>query len=146
MADESDSLREFLAGERLDDVALFLSSEYGTDKLSQLGEPVEGGVVIVVPGEKGRGAFSAATGMDTMEFARTAMSRDGEIDPLLNGGDCPEQSGEHAVRFVFAFAEAENEGVGGLYAEGDVIHAYAHCACGGSYSHKWVVGERPPVA
>ena len=143
MGDESDPLGEFLAGERLEDVALFLSEEYGTDRLAQLGEPVEGGVVIVVAGEKGRGAFSAATGMDTMEFARTAMNRDGEIGPLLNTGSCPEQAGDHSVRFVFAFAEAENEGVGGLYAEGDVIHAYAHCACGTSYSHKWVVGERP---
>ncbi len=146
MGDESDSVREFLAGNRLDDVALFLSDEYGTEKLTQLGEPVENGVVIVVSGEKGRGAFSAATGMDTMEFARTAMNRDGEIAPLLNGGDCPEAGPDHAVRFVFAFAEAENENVGGLYAEGDVIHAYAHCACGTSYSHKWVVGDRPPVA
>jgi hypothetical protein len=31
--------------------------------------------------------------------------------------------------------------VGGLYAEGAVVHAYAHCECGTSYSDRWVVDE-----
>lgn len=143
---ETDPLAEFLAGERLDDVALFLADEYGTDRLTDVGQPVEGGVAIVVPGDKGRRAFSAATGMDAMDFAREAMNRDGEIAPLLNDGSCPADGDSHAVRFVFAFAEAQNDGVGGLYAEGDVIHAYAHCFCGANYSHKWVVGDRPTAA
>ena len=32
------------------------------------------------------------------------------------------------------------EAVGDIYAEGDVIHAYAACECGTTYSDKWVVG------
>ena len=145
MTDETDGrLREFLAGERLDDVALFLSTDVdGVERLREIGEPIDGGAVIVVPGEDGRSAFASATGMDAMEFARDAMNGDGEIAPWLNDGVCPATDGDHAVRFVFAFAEAENDGVGGLYAEGNVIHAYAHCRCGTNYSHKWVVGDRP---
>ena len=142
--DDAGRLREFLAGERLEDVALFLAADQlDGERLREIGESVPGGVALVVPGEQGRSAFSSATGMDAMEFARTAMSENGEIAPSLNGGVCPAGDGDHAVEFVFAFAEEENEGVGGLYAEGDVIHAYAHCACGTSYSQKWVVGDRP---
>ncbi|MEZ3145094.1 DUF5807 family protein [Halobaculum sp. MBLA0143] len=143
---EGGALASFLAGERLEDVAIFLADEY-TDaegRLAEIGDEVDGGVVLVVPGEKGRRAFASGTGMDAMEFAQTAMNVDGEISPGLDGGECPEAGDDdrHAVEFIFAFAEAENEGVGGLYAEGDVVHAYAHCACGTSYSHKWVVGDR----
>ena len=32
----------------------------------------------------------------------------------------------------------EDEAVGDLYAEGDVMHAYAACDCGTTYSEKWV--------
>jgi hypothetical protein len=31
--------------------------------------------------------------------------------------------------------------VGGVYAEGDVVHAYAQCACGTAYSDRWVVDD-----
>jgi hypothetical protein len=151
--EEHGALGEFLAGERLDDVAIFLADDYldADGRLAEIGDAVDGGVVLVVPGEKGRRAFASGTGMDAMEFARMAMNADGEIAPLLNDGDCPEDDAAdavesdgdaHSVQFVFAFAEEQNDGVGGLYAEGDVMHAYAHCACGANYSHKWVVGER----
>ena len=46
---------------------------------------------------------------------------------------------DHDVRFVFAFVEDQNDSVGGLYADGDVMHAYAACDCGTTYSEKWVV-------
>jgi hypothetical protein len=89
--------------------------------------------------------------MGAMEFAKAAMDAEGEIARTLDDGACPfaddatdadEGSDDHEVQFVFAFAEAQNEEVGGLYAEGDVVHAYAHCTCGESYSHKWVIGDR----
>jgi hypothetical protein len=142
-------LSEFLAGERPEDVALFLTDDYldedGT--IASHGEAVEGGVVLVADGEQGRSIFSAGTGMDAMQFAKGAMGTEGEIAADLAGGVCPasESAGEetdHTVQFVFAFAEEQNEEVGGLYAEGDVIHAYAHCDCGKSFSQKWVTGER----
>ncbi len=139
-------LAEFLAGDRPDDVALFLTHEYMDDqgKIADMGEDVENGVVLVVPGDKGRQAFSAGTGMDAMQFARGAMETESDIDPDLGGGECPDSGdGEsHAVQFVFAFAEAQNQEVGGLYAEGDVVHAYAHCECGTNFSDRWVAGER----
>ena len=143
-------LDAFLAGKRLDDVAIFVSDAHlaGSDRLTELGESVDGGVVIVVPGEKGRQAFSAGTGMDAMAFAKEAMGTEGTIAPRLDAGVCPAADGtegteaDHEPEFVFAFAEEKNEEVGGLYAEGDVIHAYARCSCGESYSHKWVVGDR----
>jgi hypothetical protein len=138
-------LTEFLDGERLEDVVLYLAEDQLDEagKLAEAGEERENGVVLVVPGDKGRKMFSAGTGMDAMEFAKEAMGEEGEIARDLSGGECPAGEGEeHEVQFVFAFAEAENQDVGGLYADGDVIHAYARCACGAAYSQKWVVGSR----
>ncbi|ERH12855.1 MAG: hypothetical protein J07HB67_01881, partial [halophilic archaeon J07HB67] len=81
-------------------------------------------------------------GMDAM--SRTDGDADGRRDqPPTRRRVCPAADGDgHEVEFIFAFAEEENEGVGGLYAEGDVVHAYAHCGCGASYSHKWLVDSR----
>lgn len=144
-------LDEFLAGERLDDVVFYLSDAYLDDdsRLRNVGTETDGGVRLILDGETGRSAFEAGTGMGAMEFAKTAMGAEGTIARSLDGGECPfaDDAGEtpdedHDVSFVFAFAEAQNEEVGGLYAEGDVVHAYAHCACGESYSHKWIVGDR----
>ena len=139
----SDPRAEFLAGERLDDVALFLAASYvSDDRLEEFGERVDDGVVIVVDGERGRNAFRAATGIDAMAFAKSAMALEGRIDNDLAGGQCPETStdgDDHGVQFVFAFAEEQNEDAGGIYAEGDVVHAYARCRCGTSYSDRWTV-------
>ncbi|WP_435061977.1 DUF5807 family protein [Halobaculum sp. EA56] len=140
-------LAEFLAGERLDDVAIFLTHEFLDEqgRIANMGEAVEDGVVLVVPGDDGRKAFASGTGMDPMQFAKEAMARDGVIYPDLGGGECPDAAekpgDEHRAEFVFAFGEERNAEVGGLYAEGDVMHAYAHCSCGTDYSHKWVMGE-----
>ncbi|RLM53324.1 hypothetical protein DVK02_14115 [Halobellus sp. Atlit-31R] len=138
-------LEAFLAGERHEDVALFLTEAYldSQGKLPKMGETVDSGYVLVVPGDDGRRAFAAGTGMDAMEFARGAMDQRGHVSRDLDGGECPAagDGDDHDVEFIFAFSEAQNEEVGGLYARGDVIHAYAHCACGESYSDKWVVGE-----
>ena len=132
---------EFLAGERLDDVAIFLPDDQLDEegRLRELGEPVEGGVVLVVDGEKGRQVFKAGTGLDLMEFAQGAMGTEGHIDAGLNSAETPD-GGD--VEFVFAFAEAKNEEVGGLYAEGDVVHAYAKSSGGAAFSDRWVVGSR----
>jgi hypothetical protein len=142
----TDSKRDaFLAGERPEDVAFFLAEDAVDDlgKLEDYGESVPGGIVIVVDGDDGRNAFQAATGKDPMAFAKQAMAEEGVVSPSLTGGTCPEGEGpDHGTRFVFAFAEEENEEVGGLYGEGDVIHAYAQCECGTAYSQKWVAGER----
>ncbi len=45
------------------------------------------------------------------------------------------------MKFIFSFAEAQNEEVGGIYEEGDVVHAYAKCTCGTTYSDRWVVDD-----
>ncbi|QHS16812.1 DUF5807 family protein [Halopenitus persicus] len=146
------ALDEFLAGERLEDVVLFVSDDFLDDdsRLRSIGTERENGVLLVVDGERGRSAFQAGTGMDAMGFAKQAMGTDGTIARTLDGATCPAADDasaggpdeDHAISFIFAFAEAENEEVGGLYAEGDVVHAYAQCECGESFSHKWVVGER----
>jgi len=137
----------FLDGERHDDVALFLTESYldSEGKLPRMGEAVDSGHVLVVPGDDGRRAFAAGTGLEAMEFARGAMETRGHVSRDLDGGECPRRDADpeasHEVEFVFAFSEPRNQEVGGLYDRGDVIHAYAHCACGASYSDKWVVGE-----
>ncbi|OYR53864.1 DUF5807 family protein [Halorubrum halodurans] len=140
-------LETFLAGDRLDDVVFYLSDAYLDDdsRLREVGTETDDGVRLVLDGETGRSAFQAGTGMGAMEFAKEAMANEGAIARSLDDGECPVAEADdedHDVRFVFAFAEGENPEVGGLYAEGDVVHAYAHCTCGESYSHKWVVGER----
>lgn len=139
-------LDEFRAGERLDDVALFLTHDYldGEGKIANYGEEVDNGIVLVVPGDDGRGMFAAGTGMDAMEFAQGAMDKKGDIAADLDGGECPDAGADenHTAKFIFAFAEAQNEEVGGLYAEGDVIHAYTQCECGTAYSDRWVTGEK----
>lgn len=155
----SDLREAFLAGERHDDVALFLADSFvSDDRLERFGERVEGGVLLVVDGERGRNAFQAATGTGAMEFAGSAMNVEGEIDDDLTGGRCPEDGGsdetgatsdeptgdgdeddDHNTRFVFAFTEAQNEDVGGIYADSDVLHAYAQCSCGSAYSDRWAL-------
>jgi len=138
---------EFLAGERVEDVAFFLHEDTvgNADALADHGEQVENGMVLVIDGDSGRSAFQSATGIDPMGLAREAMASDGEIDRDLTGGVCPNEEEEpdenHTAKFVFAFAEAQNEEVGGIYEDGDVIHAYAVCPCGEKYSEKWVVEE-----
>ncbi|WP_255193279.1 DUF5807 family protein [Natronobeatus ordinarius] len=138
----SDAREEFLAGERPEDVALFLADSFvEDDRLERFGDRVDGGYLLVVDGERGRNAFQAATGVGAMEFAGAAMGLEGIVDGDLTGGTCPNEleGGDHEVQFVFAFAEEQNEEVGGIYAEGDVIHAYAQCRCGTAYSDRWTV-------
>lgn len=141
-----DKLQAFLAGERLDDVAIYIDEgQLGDDhNLGEAGEEVDTGIVLVVPGETGRNAFAQATGIGAMEFAKEAMGREGEIESTLAGGVCPDEGDgdAHNIEFVLSFAEAQNEEVGGMYEEGDVIHAYGHCSCGVNFSQKWLAGSR----
>ncbi len=138
----------FLAGDRPADVLTYLADDAVSNPgaLEAHGERVDGGTVLVLPGDDARSVFGQAAGIDPMALARDAMDTGGEIHRDCTGGVCPagEGSGDgspHRARLVFAFAEAQNEEAGGLYAEGDVIHAYVACACGERYSDRWVAGE-----
>lgn len=133
----------FLAGDRPDDIAIYLADSIVDDpaELTDLGYRTDEGILLIVEGESGRQVFKQATGLDAMAFARQAMDTDGEIAADLTGGTCP-HCGEDALRLLLAFVEEQNEDVGGMYAEGPVIHAYAQCACGLAYSTKWVAGSR----
>ncbi|MFC6940988.1 DUF5807 family protein [Salinirubellus sp. GCM10025818] len=135
----------FRRGERVDDVCIYLHEEGvgNVEALSEMGIRTDDGVLLVMPGEEGRAAFQRATSLDPMDFAGMAMDTDGEIDEDLTGGNCPDagDGADHYVKFVFAFAEAHHPEMEGLYAEGDVIHGYAACACGKTYSEKWIAGE-----
>jgi hypothetical protein len=141
----------YLAGDRTDHVALYLSDSYvsDVDSLADRDDAHrvdDGGVVLVVDGDAGRSVFQKLTGMEAMEFGSTAMQTPGHVDGDLAAGDCPDAADgpgeDHHVEFAFSFAEAQNEEVGGLYSEGDVVHAYAYCSCGTAYSDKWLAGER----
>lgn len=135
----------FLAGDRPTDVHIYLSEDAlsNAEALADHGERVDGGVVLVMDGERARTVFQRATGIDPMAFAQQAMGTEGAVAPGCTDGTCPsDEDGNHAARFVFAFAEEQNEDVGDLYAEGDVIHAYVACTCGERYSDKWVAEER----
>ena len=145
---EGGDLEAFLAGERPGDVALYLADEHlrNAEALAAHGERVEGGLGVVLAGERGRRLFPSVAGDDPMAFARSATRREGAVDRDLDGGTCPDagngEDADHAIRFVLAFAQERTEDVGGPYEEGDVVHAYAQCACGTAYSDRWVVGER----
>ena len=134
---------EFLAGDRPDDILIYLHEEGvgSIEELAEIGVRVDDGVVLVLPGEEGRAAFQRATGLDAMDFAGMAMDTDGGIDADCTAGSCPDAdgSGGHYAKFVFAFGEEQNDDVGGIYAEGDVRHGYAACACGTTYSEKAVL-------
>jgi hypothetical protein len=138
---------EFLSGERVEDVLFFLHTDAvsNPEALATHAESVEDGHVLVLPGDDGRSAFQSATGIDPMALAQDAMDTDGDISDDLTGGECPSADStpdtSHTARIIFAFAEAQNDDVGGLYAEGDVIHAYAVCTCGERYSDKWVSAQ-----
>lgn len=140
-------LDAFLAGRAPDNVAIVLSDDVLSNPaaLDEYAEPLEGGLALILPGTTGRSAFQQATGQDPMAFARAAGEREGRIDRDLSGGACPEADGSpgeaHRPTILFAFAEARNEELGGLYAEGPVVHAYAHCSCGTRYSDRWTVGD-----
>jgi hypothetical protein len=163
----TDAAREaFLAGERPEDVLVYLADRAvsGIEALADHGQRVEGGVVLVLDGERGRRVTERATGTDPMDLAGAAMDVKGTIDLERFSGTCPaaadasgsasdstdagdsdapdDSEGTHALRHVLAFAEERNAEVGGRYAEGDVIHAYAVCACGTAYSDYWVADER----
>lgn len=133
----------FVAGDRPDDVLVYLPEAVlgNPDALADVGEPVEGSVVIVVPGEEGPGALESAVGVDPMDFAQDAVGNEGTVARDCTDATCPAGEGAagHDLQFLFAFAEAENPDAGDRYAEGDVIHAYAQCACGERYSDRWVV-------
>lgn len=134
----------FLAGDRPDDVLVYLAEAILGDPaaLEDVGEPVEGGVVLVAPGDDGRQALRSAVDVDPMALAQDAVGTEGAVDRNCTGATCPAagDGADHALQFLFAFAEAENPEAGGLYAEGDVVHAYAQCACGERYSDRWVAG------
>lgn len=141
--------QEFLSGERPEDVLIFLSEGEvsNLDSLADHGERVNGDLVIVLDGEEGRSVFERMVGVEAMSFAGTAMDTEGTISSDCTSGECPskhpdEPDADHQVRFLFAFTEEQNEAVGGLYADGDVIHAYAACTCETTYSDRWVVEER----
>lgn len=133
---------EFLAGERPSEVHVFLSEGAvgDLDALEPHGERVENGIVLVMDGERAREVFQRTTGIDPMALAKDAMGTDGTVTEDCTAGTCPDGGGDgHAPELIFAFAEEQNEEVGGIYADGPVIHAYVACECGTRYSDKWTV-------
>lgn len=137
--------RAFLSGERPEDVLIYLNDTVvsDSDALAEHAARVENGVVLVLPGDHGRSAFERIVGVPPMSFAGEAMDTDGSVAADCTSGECPnaDDPENHQVRVLLAFAEEQNEEAGGLYAAGDVIHAYAGCTCNTTYSDRWVVGE-----
>lgn len=149
------SLSAFLAGEHPEAVAIYLAEGAlrNAEAIADRAETVEGGYVLVLSGEHGREVFSVVSGEPPMEFAQEASRREGTVDRDLTGGDCPDddaneaddggerETASHDARFVLAFVQEQTEDAGGLYEEGDVVHAYVSCDCGVAYSDRWLVGD-----
>lgn len=139
-------LETFLAGRAPDHVVIVLADAVvdEPDVPDAYAERVDGGLALVLGGATGREVFERVTGQDPMAFARSAGDRDGRVSRDLSGGDCPDAEpgdapDDHLQRLLLSFAEAQNEAIGGLYAEGPEVHAYVECACGTRYADKWVV-------
>jgi len=133
----------FLDGERPSDIHIFLheDSVSNLDALEAHGERLAEGIALVLDGDEARGIFQRTTGIDPMGLAQDAMGTDGEIGSECTTATCPDGE-DHTPQFIFSFVEEQNEEVGGLYAEGAVIHGYVACECGTRYSDKWVVEEQ----
>jgi len=143
----TDALDAFLAGERPDDVAIYLADEAVDDpgKLAEYGHRIDGGLLLVLDGETGRSVFQRATGVAPMGFAKRAGAETGSVAADLTGGTCPDAadgSGDHRARFSLSFVQPQTDGVADRYEEGDVVHAYVQCSCGAAYSERWLAGER----
>ncbi len=137
---------EFLAGERPEDVLFFLHEDAVSNPgaLAEYADEVEDGHVLVLPGDDGRSAFQSATGIDDGTGSagdgnrgrhRRRPDRRGLSDRRGGAGERPHDPIRLRLR------RGTERGRRRLYAEGDVVHAYAVCACGERYSDKWVVGE-----
>ncbi|PSQ41267.1 hypothetical protein BRD10_00665 [Halobacteriales archaeon SW_12_71_31] len=75
----------------------------------------------------------------SVEHAEDGDIGDGEDGDVEDGENADAEGGDdHHARFLFAFVEAHQPDGQGLYAEGDVVHAYAQCSCGVAYSDRWV--------
>lgn len=147
----TDARSEFLAGERPDDVAIYLADDVVDDpeKLLPYGERTDDGVLLILDGQKGRSVFQKATGVGPMAFAKQSGDRSGLVYDDLTGGTCPELAeaknpnpDDHRARFLLSFVQPQTEGVADRYEEGDVVHAYVQCACGTAYSNWWIAGEK----
>jgi len=138
---------EFLAGERHGDVTIFLHADANAEleDLAAAGIETDDGAFIVIDGEQGRSVFQTATGRDPVGLASEARENESHVEADLTGGECPsdeDESSDHFSKYIFAFSEAQNEAVDGIYAEGDVMHAYVVCNCGTTYADKWLLDER----
>lgn len=137
----------FLAGERPDDIAIYLADDVltgDTTALTERGERLDDGVFLVVDGDRGRDLFDDLLGIDAMAFAGEAMQTDGEVAHDLRAGTCPvANGGDHHLSVLLSFVEPAHEDVGGRYAEGAVVHAYAACTCGQTYADRWTVDTAP---
>lgn len=136
----SDSLAAFTAGDRPADIAVYVADSVvdRPDRLGAVGTRVADGTVIVLPGDKGKAVFERTIGESAMDFAGRAMQHSGVITRTLDGGQCPDCSAD-AVELLLAFVEEAHPEVGGRYADGPVLHAYARCRCGTHYSDSWSV-------
>lgn len=137
----SDRLAAFVRGDRPDDVAVYFADEYAdTDSLANRGQRVDGGVAVVLAGAKGRHLFERITGLEAMAFARATGDRSGSIAAGLTAAQCPAGTGpDHGLQFLLAFVQPRTPEAGGRYAEGDVLHAYAACRCGTTFSETRVL-------
>ena len=134
------SYDEFLAVNRHDDIVLFLS-EHVVDEHSAIRDQalsVETGCVLTISGTRAQQIVESAIGMGPMAFAKKAMGTRVHVDRELKDAACPSGHTDHETEFILAFSEAENQAVGGLYAQGPVIHAYTQCSCGALAADKWV--------
>lgn len=136
----SDSLTAFRDGKRPDDIAFYVADAIvdQPERLKSVGTAVGDGTIFVLPGSKGRDVFKQTTGEAAMEFAGQAMKHSGDIAATLDAGHCPACE-QDAVELVLAFVEQAHPEVGGRYADGPVLHAYARCGCGEYYSDSWSV-------
>lgn len=138
------SFGRFIAGEKPKHILLYHGIGAGKlpDQAAKLAHDIEDGHVMVLPAAMAQEIADKVLIPDLSTFSERSRERGGAIESFLTAGTCPEamDNGKgHTLEQIFAFVQPKDELLGGIYAKGDVMHAYALCSCQTYYSDRWVV-------
>ncbi|WP_254280489.1 DUF5807 family protein [Haloarcula marina] len=142
------SHEQFIAGNRPGHIMLFQHENATSlpDDASKVAKNAAEGKMIIQPAVMARDLIDKVLVPNISQFTELSQKRQGNIEPYLTSGDCPEANSnhdeDHIIEQLFAFVQPKHNSLGGIYADGDVMHAYARCSCQVHYSDRWVIASK----